>query len=413
MQRIRFGEPVEIPLMEEILPPDELIVDDDEIYIARLRDEPFQVYFVDHVFKDVIDHLRGNPHVETGGVLVGHPFRLIDDDRKKFVVISGAIRQDSDDRSIGHFTVGTREIANARAELERNFPGLVVVGWYHSHPGHGIFLSGQDMTIVRSIYNAEWHIAMVVDSQQGRVGFFQGAEGKRLSGYLRLSDKPIMIKAIAQYNQATEMLDGDEPIRAREFLTTLDRMTNRSDMIHWQERGGYRDVKQLLHQLFEDSTDSIPPQNSLPSIASEDQTHENQQQIDALGIPKRYQEATQKLRRAFKDDNNVDLAKLSEAKQIFDWIDDKAPGYQNVDLLIDAIKRIEKLAPVSRPTRPRTNLVQNIFEALEPHILQRLQEIFPRDYRQGYSPFQSYSTESHDTEPNHPRQQSSNNTRSN
>ena len=39
----------------------------------------------------------------------------------------------------------------------------VLIGWYHSHPGHTCFLSGTDLETQRSIFNQPYHIALVID----------------------------------------------------------------------------------------------------------------------------------------------------------------------------------------------------------------------------------------------------------
>jgi proteasome lid subunit RPN8/RPN11 len=39
----------------------------------------------------------------------------------------------------------------------------VIVGWYHSHPGHGCFMSPTDVDTQRGIFNQPYHSAIVVD----------------------------------------------------------------------------------------------------------------------------------------------------------------------------------------------------------------------------------------------------------
>jgi proteasome lid subunit RPN8/RPN11 len=47
---------------------------------------------------------------------------------------------------------------------QRAASSFQVVGWYHSHPGFGIFLSSSDEFIQRSFFsNRLWYIALVVD----------------------------------------------------------------------------------------------------------------------------------------------------------------------------------------------------------------------------------------------------------
>ncbi|MCA9923307.1 MAG: Mov34/MPN/PAD-1 family protein [Anaerolineales bacterium] len=48
----------------------------------------------------------------------------------------------------------------------------VIVGWYHTHPGFGIFLSGMDQFIHQNFFTQIWHIAYVLDPRARTSGFF-------------------------------------------------------------------------------------------------------------------------------------------------------------------------------------------------------------------------------------------------
>lgn len=48
----------------------------------------------------------------------------------------------------------------------------VIVGWYHTHPGFGIFLSNMDLFIHHNFFTQKWHIAYVLDPVGKRSGFF-------------------------------------------------------------------------------------------------------------------------------------------------------------------------------------------------------------------------------------------------
>lgn len=48
----------------------------------------------------------------------------------------------------------------------------VIVGWYHTHPGFGIFLSNMDLFIHHNFFTQKWHLALVLDPVGKRSGFF-------------------------------------------------------------------------------------------------------------------------------------------------------------------------------------------------------------------------------------------------
>lgn len=53
------------------------------------------------------------------------------------------------------------------------FPELVVVGWFHTHPGHGLFLSPPDLNIQKH-FREPYQFAMEIDSLTENLdtGFF-------------------------------------------------------------------------------------------------------------------------------------------------------------------------------------------------------------------------------------------------
>jgi proteasome lid subunit RPN8/RPN11 len=55
-----------------------------------------------------------------------------------------------------------------------------VVGWHHTHPGFGVFLSGYDLFIHQHFFREPWQIALVIDPQRQELGFFQW-RGDRVS----------------------------------------------------------------------------------------------------------------------------------------------------------------------------------------------------------------------------------------
>lgn len=51
-----------------------------------------------------------------------------------------------------------------------------ILGWYHSHPGMGIFLSATDLRTQQLYFGAPWQIAVVLDPVSRELGVFCGGE---------------------------------------------------------------------------------------------------------------------------------------------------------------------------------------------------------------------------------------------
>jgi proteasome lid subunit RPN8/RPN11 len=71
------------------------------------------------------------------------------------------------------FTPDTWSAAHRIIEQHYAGQGLGLVGWYHTHPGFGVFLSaGYDLFIHENFFNQPWHVALVIDPLRGQEGFF-------------------------------------------------------------------------------------------------------------------------------------------------------------------------------------------------------------------------------------------------
>ncbi|HTN74321.1 MAG TPA: hypothetical protein VL096_03710 [Pirellulaceae bacterium] len=62
-------------------------------------------------------------------------------------------------------------------EAAEKYPTEIVLGWHHTHPGFGVFLSPQDLFIQRHFFSTPWQIALVVDPRRCEFGFFQWRDG--------------------------------------------------------------------------------------------------------------------------------------------------------------------------------------------------------------------------------------------
>jgi proteasome lid subunit RPN8/RPN11 len=124
-------------------------------------------------FRAAQAHALSSPNREVAGVLIGprpekqpdgrYVVRIIDTIIAKYTVMQGA--------SVTYTPESWRYMNDKLAE---RYPDetAVMVGWYHTHPGFGIFLSGMDQFIHQNFFTQIWHIALVLDPQGRKSGFF-------------------------------------------------------------------------------------------------------------------------------------------------------------------------------------------------------------------------------------------------
>lgn len=135
----------------------------------------FQVVIQKDVLKTIHAHGKSILDMEICGLMVGN---VVHDDKGPWLHITGSIegRHATHHAAQVTFTAATWEYAHE--VLERDFPGQRIVGWYHTHPDFGVFLSGMDLFIQENFFNLPWQVALVYDPVRGDEGFFIWQKGK-------------------------------------------------------------------------------------------------------------------------------------------------------------------------------------------------------------------------------------------
>ena len=148
------------------------------------------VFVTRNAENQLINHLSIDPNNETGGALVGNAYHCVTE-QKHYTEIVGSISAPYTVGNRVHFRF-TPECWQEILRIQKDhYPQTAIVGWYHSHPGHGIFLSGTDLNTQRLSFGKIWQIATVYDPIRKEIGYFYGGQGKRLNPiYLNSSISP-------------------------------------------------------------------------------------------------------------------------------------------------------------------------------------------------------------------------------
>ena len=133
----------------------------------------FNVYVEEPAFEKARGHFRreAGKNLEAMGLLVGEVFE------NGFVLITDYVTAENEASAV---SVRFRE--NAFSELtrllsEKGSEGFVV-GWAHSHPGYGCFMSSTDAGTQRSFFNNEHNVALVIDPAKDEARFFRLNNGE-------------------------------------------------------------------------------------------------------------------------------------------------------------------------------------------------------------------------------------------
>ena len=141
---------------------------------VSIANEP-RIFIEEDVYKSIKNHSLENTTVEICGVLIGE---VRFDNLGNYLYVCGSIRGEKSKNSGVNvsFTPETRDYIHEVKDSK--YPNYLIIGWYHSHPGFGIFLSDMDKFIQDNFFNMPYQVALVVDPKISKSGIFTWQEGK-------------------------------------------------------------------------------------------------------------------------------------------------------------------------------------------------------------------------------------------
>jgi len=174
---------------------------DEEIYPVPddQRQIPMKIFCADDVYSQLMEHAceglensPGGQAFEVKGVLMGSAVI----DQYPIIVINGVLKlpaspEDQNDQC----SFGAVEDEIIRRKLEELPKGMSVVGYYHSHPDHPVFLSDFDVSMHNRRCTAPWKIAVVVQPREKEIGFFvkQPDHGQGLQSFVHAQQPSLKI----------------------------------------------------------------------------------------------------------------------------------------------------------------------------------------------------------------------------
>ncbi len=169
------------------------------------------------VYDNIAKHSKEDLTHELGGFLIGD---YQENKNDIYVNIVGAIRaQATDSQSASlKFTHETWDIANK--EKDESYPDNRIIGWYHTHPTFGIFLSGYDQFIQKNFFDLPFQIAYVVDPVNKRDGFFHWDNGNitKSEGFYFSDNVPLNLWEMKFSNKSKKIKVEEEDIYTKDEI---------------------------------------------------------------------------------------------------------------------------------------------------------------------------------------------------
>ncbi len=139
----------------------------------RNADVALRIAMERRAYADLIAHAKESLDVEVCGVLAG---QVCEDSEGIFIRVDAAIRGAAASQASTHVTFTQATWTSIHQTLERDYPKLSIVGWYHTHPGFGVEFSDMDLFIQKNFFSAPTQIALVTDPLSGAVGICVNTE---------------------------------------------------------------------------------------------------------------------------------------------------------------------------------------------------------------------------------------------
>jgi proteasome lid subunit RPN8/RPN11 len=151
-------------------------------------------------------HARAHMAAEVCGVLIG------DDDASGTVVLA-CIEATNAAQAGTHVTFTQDAWESIYRVKDERYPDKRIVGWYHSHPGFGVFLSDHDTFIHRNFFSSPGQVAWVYDPHTDEEGCFGWIDGDihRLQGFSVVDNGGDGVELVEKEPEAPEVVLPQSP----------------------------------------------------------------------------------------------------------------------------------------------------------------------------------------------------------
>ncbi|MEW5760453.1 MAG: Mov34/MPN/PAD-1 family protein [Candidatus Thermoplasmatota archaeon] len=142
--------------IKELEPPSDIRIHDWEKPCLDI-----EIYISHNVVEKILEHCcsLGEKRLEAMGFLVGdvHKWK-----GKEYTVVQDIVTSELDTTTVS-VKFKRDAFEPLFLELDKIPYDYVLVGWYHSHPGHACFMSTTDIATQKKMFNKNFHVAVVVD----------------------------------------------------------------------------------------------------------------------------------------------------------------------------------------------------------------------------------------------------------
>jgi proteasome lid subunit RPN8/RPN11 len=129
-----------------------------------------RVFVTQPAYSRICMHSVSDMKNEVGGILVGQ--WCLDENEEHFIVVEHALPARHTRQGSVFLTFTQDSLVDIHDQIDTNYKGQTIVGWYHTHPNMGVFLSHYDTWLHRNFFPESWQVALVVEPVTAAGGFF-------------------------------------------------------------------------------------------------------------------------------------------------------------------------------------------------------------------------------------------------
>src|SRR5947209_9679235 len=156
------------------------------------------------VVRKIRQHARTSMKAEVCGVLLGRA-------EQERTLVEACIAGLNAAQGGAHVTFTQDTWEHIYKTKDRDFPDHKIVGWYHSHPGFGVFLSEHDTFIHRNFFSSPGQVAWVFDPQSDEEGCFGWVNG-RIERLTRMAVRDRQAGEVAKNSTKPQSSNGREEV---------------------------------------------------------------------------------------------------------------------------------------------------------------------------------------------------------
>jgi proteasome lid subunit RPN8/RPN11 len=168
--------PTHVLPSQELTPrPATLPVDQALCWVSTFEEPNFRpilpVFVTGAAYTRLVSHAAGELDYEVGGILVGNWCADVETGRQ-FIVVETSLPARFTRQGTSYLTFTQDSLVDFHTVMDEQYPDMQIVGWYHTHPRMGVFLSNYDTWLHHHFFPSPWQVALVIEPHSATGGFF-------------------------------------------------------------------------------------------------------------------------------------------------------------------------------------------------------------------------------------------------